>query len=396
MSGRKHADSLRGASKLVIAATKGITDLVAEMQRTIGSGPAVLGKPLAVPARHITHWVHAPIRGVTDLVGNSIDLILARLGGMLGEEGPNEERDAVLAALNGVLGDYLVETGNPLAIPMTLSLPDPSVHAQCKLLVMIHGSSMNPAQWNRMGHDHGEVLARELGYSVAYLHYNSGLHISENGQSFAEALESLVRSWPTAVEEVVLLGHSMGGLVARSACAFAEAEGLAWRKNLRSLVCLGSPHHGSPLERGGNWVEVLLGVSRYSAPFARLGQIRSAGVTDLRFGNVRKEDWQGRERFAMEADSRKPLPLPEEVSCYAIAGALGTPDEFHKVNLLGDGLVLVDSALGRHTVPGRALNFPENHQCIVHGVSHLDLLSSQEVYQTLRGWLSAGSPRKQT
>jgi pimeloyl-ACP methyl ester carboxylesterase len=389
MATRKYADSLRGASKLVVAATKGIADLVAEMQRTIGSGPAVLGKPLAVPARYITDWIHAPIHGVTDLVGNSIDLVLERLDGVLGDEGASEGRDAVLAALNGVLGDYLARTANPLAIPMTLSSLETSVPAHCKILVLIHGSSMNPAQWKRMGHDHGEALARELGYSANYLNYNSGLHISENGRGFADALESLVRTWPIAVEEIVLLGHSMGGLVARSACAVAEAKGLAWRQKLRGLVCLGSPHHGSPLERGGNLVDVLLGVSRYSAPFARLGQIRSAGVTDLRFGNVRDEDWQGRERFAMEADSRETLPLPEGVGCYAIAGALGTPDESHKVNLLGDGLVSVDSALGRHVDPARSLSFPEGHQRIVYGASHLDLLSSQEVYRALRGWLSS-------
>jgi pimeloyl-ACP methyl ester carboxylesterase len=244
---------------------------------------------------------------------------------------------------------------------------------------------MNDRQWLRRGHDHGAALARDFGHTPVYLLYNSGLHISTNGRALAELLERLVAEWPTPLDELVILGHSMGGLVARSACHFGELAGHLWRGKLRKLICLGSPHHGAALERGGSWVDLLLGSSRYSAPLARLGKIRSAGVTDMRFGNVLDEHWQGRDRFAHGGDTRDPLQLPSGVECYAIAATTALQA---RGKLPGDRLVSVDSALGRHHKPQLTLAFPAAHQWIGFGMSHLDLLSRTEVYATIRRWLS--------
>jgi triacylglycerol esterase/lipase EstA (alpha/beta hydrolase family) len=246
-------------------------------------------------------------------------------------------------------------------------------------------------QWNRRGHNHGTALGRDLGILPIYVHYNSGLHVSTNGRELDGLLERLICEWPVPVEELVLLGHSMGGLVARSACASSEGEPRAWRAKLKKLVCLGTPHHGAPLERGGNWIDVLLGISRYSAPLARLGKLRSAGVTDLRFGNVLDEHWIGRDRFALGRDSRAPLPLPDGVACYAVAG---TTSPEGASNYLGDGLVPVDSALGRHARPELTLAFPEANRWIAHATGHLDLLDRPEVYEKLRAWLSSHAARQ--
>jgi pimeloyl-ACP methyl ester carboxylesterase len=394
---RNHVDDLRGASRLAIDATKSVTDLVEAMHRTIGAGPALLGRPLDGPTRLFTGLVYKSIRGVTQLVGASIDVALAQLAPLLGESIPGPEREAMLAVLNGVLGDYLDETGNPLAIPMGLRRDGHAMalepqglraalpNATGKLVVLVHGSCMHDQQWLRLGHDHGAALARDLGYTPLYLHYNSGLHISTNGRTLAALLEELVAAWPVPLHELVLVGHSMGGLVSRSACRAGETAGHGWRKKLRALVCLGSPHHGAGLERGGNWIDVLLGVSRYSAPFARLGQVRSAGVTDLRFGNVLDEHWEGRDRFAPGRDRRSALALPDGVACYAVAATTATHPSSR---LPGDGLVSVDSALGRHARAELTLAFPATHQWIGFGMGHLDLLSRPEVYDTIRRWLS--------
>ncbi|HSO39740.1 MAG TPA: alpha/beta hydrolase [Labilithrix sp.] len=394
---RNLVDELRGASRLAVEATRGVTDLVEAMHLTIAGGPAVLGRPLAGIAEAITRPVYASIRGVTGVVGAGIDLALAQLAPLVGESDPGPERDALLAALNGVLGDYLAESGNPLAIemrlrsggqPLTLereALAAAFPQATGKVLLLVHGSCMNDRLWTREGHDHGAALARDLGYTPLYLHYNSGLHVSTNGRAFAALLEQLAAAWPVPLTELVVLAHSMGGLVTRSACHVAEAEGLSWRRSLRAIVFLGSPHHGAPLERGGNWIDTLLGVSRYSVPFARLGQIRSAGVTDLRFGNVLDEHWEGRDRFANDGDPRTRLQLPDGVDCYAIAGTTASAPNS---TLPGDGLVPLDSALGRHETPELSLEFPASQQWIARGVKHLDLLSSPEVYAKVRGWLS--------
>jgi pimeloyl-ACP methyl ester carboxylesterase len=335
---------------------------------------------------------------MTGLVGAGIDVALAHLAPLLGESTPRPEGEAVLAALNGVLGDYLSETGNALAIPMRfrkrgepLALARSALGAAFpetggKLLVMVHGSSMNDLQWQRSGHDHGAALERDLAVSAVYLHYNSGLHISTNGRALAELLEKLVAEWPVPVEELAIVCHSMGGLVARSACHHGEAVAHSWRSRLGKLVCLGSPHHGAPLERGGNWVDLLLGISRYSAPLARLARIRSAGVTDMRFGNVLDEHWQGRDRFAHGRDPRGKLELPHGVACYAVAATL-SPSPANR--LRSDGIVPVESALGAHEDPALDLAFPEAHRFIGYGMSHLDLLSRREVYETLRTWLAS-------
>jgi pimeloyl-ACP methyl ester carboxylesterase len=395
---RSTADDLRGASRLAIEAIRGVTSLVEAMHRTIGGGPETLGRPLEGATRILTAPVYATVRGVANAVGAGLDVALARLVPLLDGHPPGREREAVLAALNGVLGDYLVESGNSLAIEMRLrhdgmaidldrdSLRAMFPEARRRLLVLAHGSSMNDLQWTRGGHNHGLALAADLGMTPLFLHYNSGLHVSTNGRAMATLLEQLVGAWPVPLDDVFIVAHSMGGLVARSACHAGEASGHQWRALLQALVTLGSPHHGAPLERGGNWIDVLLGVSRYSAPLAALGKIRSAGVTDLRFGNVLDEHWQGRDRFEPGTDLRTPLPLPAGVACFAIA-ATTTAAQGEK--LAGDGLVPVDSALGRHRVPGLALDFPAGHVWIGYGMNHRDLLSRADVYTCIRDWLSS-------
>lgn len=377
---RSHGDDLRGAGRLAVDATRGVTALVEAMHATIASGPAVLGRPLSGPARLATGAVYGSIRGVAALVGAGLDRALAQLAPLLGASVPGAEREAVRAALNGVLGDYLRETANPLAIEMQLRRAG---EPGAKLLVLVHGSSMNDQQWSQHGHDHGAALARDLGYTPVYVHYNTGLHISTNGSQLARQLEALVASWPVPIERLALLGHSMGGLVARSACH--AGAGMAWRTHLRTLITLGSPHHGAPLERIGNWLGLALGVSRYSAPLAALARIRSAGITDLRYGNVLDEHWQHRDRFAPHTDDRSPVALPAGVACHALAGTLSPAPA---PRLRSDGLVPVDSALGHHPSSAHALALPDAHRAIAYATGHVQLLHSPTVYETLRSWLA--------
>ena len=393
---RRHAEDLRGAARLAAEATRGITDLVEAMHRTIAGGPALLGKPLAKPAEIFTKVAYAPTHKVTGWVAGGLEAALLRLAPLLGESVPGPEREAIVAALNGVLGDHLEATGNPLAMPMTLHVDDPvGVAPRRHLLLALHGSSMNRNAWRRSApdgtkHDPVQVLARELGYTLVYLDYNSGRHISTNGRELAAKLEELASAWPTARGEIVFLGHSMGGLVARSACALAERHHLSWRPRVRALVCLGSPHHGAPLERGGNWVDTLLGWHPYSAPLARLGKIRSAGVTDMRHGVILDEDWEGRDRFARARDERTPVPLPAHVASYAVAATRtpAPPPGAHPSRLRSDGLVPVDSAFGIHPRAELTLHFPAARRFLVHGANHLDLLARADVYARVREWLS--------
>ena len=222
---------------------------------------------------------------------------------------------------------------------------------------------------------------------LLYLLYNSGLHVSINGHALAQLLERQLDAWPQKVQRLVLLGHSMGGLLARSAWHYATQAGMAWPARVSDIVFLGTPHHGAPLERAGHWVDIVLGATPYAAPFARLGKVRSAGITDLRHGNLLDEDWVGRNRFARGPDRRQPLPLPGGVRCFSAAACLGAQSDDVKGRLLGDGLVPLDSALGRHADPGRTLGFPEDRQWVGYGMNHMGLLGRPEVFDKLKQWL---------
>ena len=369
------ASDLRGLNRLVIEATAGVTGVVEAMHHNIAWVPGA-------------GFIYRSIRGIARLVGGGVDAALAPFT-PLGKESSSAGREALLAALNGVLGDHLVATGNPLAIPMRLRHGKPS---GSRLLVLAHGLCMNDLQWNRKGHDHGAALARDFGFTPVYLRYNSGLHISTNGRAFANLIQELVEQWPVMakeqVEEMVILCHSMGGLVTRSACHYGKAAGHSWLRPLKKIVFLGTPHHGSALERGGNRLDSILEDSRYMAPLSRLGKVRSAGITDLRHGNLLDEDWQGQDRFESPEDLRQPVPLPEGVECYAMAAAASEAGDLRS-RLIGDGLVPVDSALGRHEEPGRALPIPESRQWIAPGMKHFDLLNRPEAYEKIREWIAA-------
>ncbi len=403
---RSAATDLRGAARLATDATTGLTNLVEALHERIARIPGLDPRRLDGRTGGLTGLVYRTIRGVTHLVGGSIDALLAVLAPALDPAGgaddappPRRERAAIVAALNGVLGDYMAATANPLATKMSFrregrplprdaaALAGALPAAGSELLVLTHGLCMGDRQWLRESHDHGAALARDLGFTPVYLNYNSGLHISINGREFAGQLESLLAAWPQPVERLVLLGHSMGGLLARSALHHAALAGHTWPARLSDLVFLGSPHFGAPLERAGNWVDVLLGATPYTAPFARLGKVRSAGITDLRHGYLVDEDWVGRDRFARVTDRRHPVPLPEGVRCFTAAATLGKQGGDLKDRLLGDGLVPLDSALGRHRDPARSLVFPEDRQWVGYGMSHLDLLNSPEVYAQVLGWL---------
>lgn len=406
------AADLRGATRLATEATAGLTDLVEALHARIGQWPGQAASPTGRTGG-ITGLVYASIRGVTRVVGGSLDALLGALTPLLAPADAGAaaapglpaadpaERAALLAALNGVLGDYLVATGNPLALQMQLKHQGQalSLAAQAgpptwpqpagRLLVQVHGLCMHDGQWLRDGHEHGAALACSAGYTPLQVHYNTGLHISLNGRELSRQLQALMARWPAAsAPRLSLLGHSMGGLVARSAIHQAQLAGLTWVAQLDSLVTLGTPHLGAPLERAGHGVDLLLGASPYTAPLARLGRLRSAGITDLRHGHLLDEDWAGRDRFARRTQARPWLPLPEGVRCFALATCLGDDVQDLKSRLMGDGLVPVDSALGRQAAPAPSLAFPPDAQAVLPGVSHLGMLGNPAVAGQLQRWLA--------
>ncbi len=387
---------LQGVSNLTIEAITGITDIVESLHYKIISLAGILGKPNQTKTTGITGLVYRNIRSITKLAGVGIDTLLKQLSNIIGEQDFSPAREAVLSALNGVLGDYLVKKKNPLAITMQFRQNGKPIDEQTliqevkktngKLAIIIHGLCMNDLQWNRQEHNHAELLAKDIGLTPVYVHYNTGLHISENGKNFTELIETISAKLPQRTK-IFIIAHSMGGLVSRSAFHYGKIVGHLWINKLKKIVFLGTPHHGSPLEKGGNWIDIILDSNPYSAPFSRLGKIRSCGITDMRYGNITDEDWEGYDRFEPSGDNRISVPLPQKIKCYAIAAT--TVKESSKIgdNLIGDGLVTINSAFGEHKNTKYKLLFPKNHKWIARDMNHMDLLNNKEVYNKIKKWL---------
>lgn len=303
------------------------------------------------------------------------------------------------AALNAVLGDYLERRGNPLAIAMSfyhrgrpLALTAEALRAAYpsltpRIVILVHGMAQTESCWSfpeNPALSYGTLLCDELGFTPFYLRYNTGRHVSQNGRELALLIEQLVASYPLPVEDISLLGHSMGGLIIRSACYYAEELALSWLERARRAVYLGAPHLGSPYEKAGHLLSVVL--SAIDHPVVRLtgtlANLRSAGVKDLRHGSLLDEDWQGRDLDALDGKHARLVPLHVGIAHYLVAGTVAQQESHGLSQLLGDALVRLPSALD----PGRRASLPDSHFAVLPGIYHMTLAHSPRVYDTLRDW----------
>jgi hypothetical protein len=303
--------------------------------------------------------------------------------------------------LNGLMGDQLETDRSPFAITMDIrhrqvakdnDHPPDLSEAGGKLLLLIHGLCLSDldqhARHNLLANEPGALLAAQSDYYPLYLRYNSGLHISQNGQLLSVQLQRLVETWPVPVVELSVLAHSMGGLLMRSALYQAQQQGLSWPQHLKKIIFLGTPHHGAPLERAGNRLGLMLDQTPFAKRFAPLAQLRSAGITDLRYGNLLQQDWEDNDRFEPESDNRQIVALPTSVKCFTVAATLATKRSLLSDRLLGDGLVPLRSALGQHDQTDRSLEFPADALHIVSNTGHLELLHKAEVMQRVLSCLA--------
>ncbi|HEY2773866.1 MAG TPA: alpha/beta hydrolase [Candidatus Binatia bacterium] len=396
-----HAADLHGIARLATDATGAVTDIVEAMHESVTRPPSLPASSLSGRAGGLSGLIYSSVRLVARCIGGGIDLALTPIVPLLGKRASTPERDVLLSVLNGVIGDHLADSGNPLAVGMELRTGGRALELRRKALarvfpsasprvvVFVHGLCGSDVQWKGRAVDYGVGLERDHDFTALYLRYNSGLHISTNGRRLATLLETLAREWPADNLELMLVGHSMGGLVARSAVHYAGLASHSWTTSLSRIAFLGTPHHGAPLERGGHWFHEVLGSIRYASPLSRLARLRSAGITDLRHGNLLDEDWHAADRFSRAHDTRIPLSLPKGIDCLAAAATTGGSLGDARDRLVGDGLVPVASALGTHADPQRDLGIAPSRSFIVYRAHHLELLGHSEVYEHLSRWLTS-------
>jgi pimeloyl-ACP methyl ester carboxylesterase len=402
----KTGEALRGVARLGFDTVEGVTHIVEGMYRNIAARPMPLGRAPEGPANGIAGFVHESIRRVNGAVRHASELALNPVAHQIDRAWPTgPHREAAIAALNGVCGDYLERSDNSLAIqmrfrvflprerpveiyPQPTASADPEFSPGGRLLILAHGLCMNDREWTAREHNHAQMLAETSGYTPVYLLYNSGRHISTSGREFCAQLAGLLDAWPVAVESITIIGFSMGGLLARSALHIAQQERQAWLGKVDKVAYVGTPHQGVVMERGGYWLQKSATYSPYTAPLSALGRIRSAGITDLRHGNVLDDDWQHHDEHEDNSDHRQSAPLLSGIDHYAIASTLSKQPGERIGKLLGDGLVHPSSAIGSHQNPDLNLAFPEAHTRTFYGLAHLAMLHDPRVAEQLSEWLN--------
>jgi pimeloyl-ACP methyl ester carboxylesterase len=265
--------------------------------------------------------------------------------------------------------------------------------ATSRLVVFVHGLCETEAAWHigsRPGY--GYRLREQLGYTPVDVRYNTGLHVSDNGRRLAQVLDHLVRAWPVEVEEIALVGHSMGGLVARSACHYGEASGHVWTEQLRHVFCLGTPHLGAPMEKAANAFGWALGRLPETRPFADLVNVRSAGIKDLRYGSCVEEDWCDCDPDEFLNDRCQEVPFLPNATYYFVGATLSRRADAPYGSLVGDLLVRFPSASGSGRK--RRIPFEIDNGIHVGGITHFHLLNHPAVYDQLRTWLGRESAGK--
>jgi len=395
------SDETRALGALAGRLAGEVTDCIEELHGAIARRS--FHGPGAAPARTahdaIAAGIYAAVRRGAGIAARGAGLALAAVRDQgrppLASSPPGAFAQA---ALGGMIGDTLTGAEEPLAIPMAIrhrgeDVPPHALHRVAprptgKIIVFIHGLCESESSWRlfRDGHGgetYGSRLRAELGCTPLWLRYNSGLHISENGARLSDLLDETVAAWEVPVEQITLVGHSMGGLVARSACHRAEATDAAWTASLRHVFHLGTPHLGASLEQAVNAACWALGKLGETRPVARVLERRSVGIKDLRYGALVDEDWHGADPDALLDDRCTDVPLFASANHYVISTKLNGP--------LGDfaGDLLVRQASAEGQGPARRIAFELDNIGHLPGLNHFQLLNHPEVYERMRAWLAA-------
>jgi alpha-beta hydrolase superfamily lysophospholipase len=407
---------IRAAGRVVGDALAGVVGVVRDTHRAIADRAFSAGGPAARPIRAlhgvISEGVYATVLGAHAVVPRLIGIAVGH--GWRPEQAPLSGHRAgrlTLAVLNGLWGDTLSGRHPELATPMTIRSGGADVPlttdglrlafptADPRIALFVHGLCETEEYWSLAARRHhgaedttlGSRLERDLGLTPVHLRYNTGLHVSDNGLRLAGLLDDLVARWPVPVEQITLVGHSMGGLVIRSAGRQGAAAGRRWVPVVRHVVCLGTPHLGAPLARGVHTTAWLLARFPESRPVARLLGGRSAGVHDLGFGALVEEDWRDADPEALPSDRCTEEPVLPHADHYFIGATVTRRHDNPLAAVLGDLIVPYRSAVGaghpRRLPPGSA---GDRH---LGGLHHFDLLNHPAVHDELCALLAATEPR---
>lgn len=383
-------------------------DVVADTHRAVG-GRVRRFLPPVVRSVHDLHLATANrVYSTVAMAHRVVPQVAAEGAAISGATAPTQTSSGrvLVSVLNGLKGDLVARDHPELEIPMALRVDGADVpleqiaqvysEASSDVVVFVHGLAEDEQAWfggdfesdleGDLRSDFGSEtsggfpgrLAVDAGLTPVLLRFNSGLRISENGMRLAALLDHVERQWPAPLNSLTFVGHSMGGLVIRSACEQGSQTGSRWVDKTSAVITIGTPHTGAPLEKVVNVVDWVMRRVPEAEPIGRVLAERAEGVKDLRFGSLVSEDWQGRDPDELLRNERVDVPVLPHINYHWVAGSL-TEDPAHPIGrLLGDGMVRLPSA--------SAVGTSGVH---VGRTGHQKLLTSDVVYEQLLAWVVA-------
>ena len=376
----------RAFGRLAARGAGGLTAMLHETHRAVSrrafrAAPGAAGVRVVHDA--ISALVYSAVRAGTTAAVHAGSVAAEARGAALTE---TTRGRLVVGAVNGAWGDLLEHERSPLAVHMHVpDLAEARAAATPRLAVVVHGLCETEDAW-RLGADrctpYAERLRTDFGFTPLVLRYNTGRRISQNGRQLAEMLEHVVADWPVGVEDIVFVGHSMGGLVARSACHHASEDELGWVRRVSHVFSLGSPLNGADLEKAANVAGWALNQLPETRALARALNRRSAGIKDLRYGNLTDGCWDGHDPDELLTSRRCDVPWLETAQHTFIAASLSADPDHPLGRLAGDLLVRRPSAWagGQHGEKGQFLI--DSSHCI-GPANHFTLLNHPDVYEQI-------------
>ena len=392
-------DEIRATGRLGGRAAAGVITQVEHVHRTVARRALATSGTTAAPVSalydNVTRTAYGGVRTALLAAGaaaGSLGAVATRGGAEMGEHGIGNHAQSIL---NAVIGEHLTRDHDPLSIEMAIrhdghdvdltsrALCDAFPERSHRLAVFVHGLGENEHSWMRhaSAHDgtYGSRLESELGYTPIWLRYNTGRHISQNGDELARLLTDLLRVWPGQIDELLLIGHSMGGLVIRAACHYGADD--PWVPAVADIVYLGSPHAGAPAARGARMLAWWFDKLPETRPLGLMLD-HSPGIRDLRYGYIVDDDWVGWDEGTCRQDHGTDVPLISSANHFVVSGAVTGGPAHPVARVVGDLLVPPSSANGRRrTRP--SLEFHTEHSHHHEPLHHFDLLNHPAVYDSI-------------
>jgi pimeloyl-ACP methyl ester carboxylesterase len=386
---REHLDDWRAVGYLFDVATQRLTSPVEGIHQAVVRRWFGLAGPGLDPARRVAEGLTASIYQSIRLSGTAVGMAISSGAGLvhrfrsLPPVWETRGGRGVQSVFNGLWGDRFEEDRSPLRIEMGIRAPngipvsitaDFLGHAFPKatgrLAVLVHGFADTENAW-RSGDNSDLIDGLESdGFTVLRLRYNTGREIVDNASTLAQIIEEVRLAWPVPVFEIALVGHSMGGLVARSAVIAAGSAGTEWAELVTHVVAIAAPHFGTPIEHMVRYMSNGLGLFNESRPLVAFVEQRSAGIKNLRHGIGRSDD--GVYGFAY----------------HVVAGVVTREPDHPLGRVFGDLVVGVRSATSR----GHLFETESPDILVVGGRNHADLVHAPEVVAKVRTWLSRSDP----